>query len=185
MIHCCDQMVAFQKTVHSTGNFLGKTNSPNITVVDTPGFKVTLWSLMFLSESLSCQIFSLFVFVFNILIGTGPTGHRICGGAYECSWRRGLKAKQSKCSWLLFISRLIITQVNHVLFRSKRSRVLWLFTSTRTGSPAPLQGHWGSSLKCLVSGSYIISHCEMSINGDSGIVWKNWKTSLSIFVEYG
>ena len=37
-------MVAFQKTVHSTGNFLGKTNSPNITVVDTPGFKVLLCS---------------------------------------------------------------------------------------------------------------------------------------------
>jgi len=26
-------------TTFSTGNFLGKTNSPNITVVDTPGFK--------------------------------------------------------------------------------------------------------------------------------------------------
>ena len=28
----------------STGNFLGKTNSPNITVVDTPGFKVSFSS---------------------------------------------------------------------------------------------------------------------------------------------
>ena len=83
----------------------------------------------------------------------------------------------SYCVWWL--------KVCHLLFRSKRSRVLWLFTSIKTGSPAPLQGHWGSSLKCLVSASYIISHWEMSINGDSGIVWKNWKTSLSIFVEYG
>ena len=53
--------------------------------------------LMFLSEFLCCQMFSLFVYVFYMLIGTGPTGHRICGGTYECSWRRGLKAKQSKC----------------------------------------------------------------------------------------
>ena len=28
-------------TSFSTGNFLGKTGSPNITVVDTPGFKVS------------------------------------------------------------------------------------------------------------------------------------------------
>ena len=30
----------FHEKCYSTGNFLGKTNSPNITVVDTPGFKV-------------------------------------------------------------------------------------------------------------------------------------------------
>ena len=70
----------------------------------------------------------------------------------------------SYCVWWLKVCLL--------LFRSKRSRVLWLFTSIKTGSPAPLQGHWGSSLKCLVSGSYIISHCKMSIDGYSGIIWK-------------
>ena len=31
------------ETFYSTGNFLGKTNSPNITVVDTPGFKVNFY----------------------------------------------------------------------------------------------------------------------------------------------
>ena len=60
-------------------------------------------------------MFSLFVFVFNMLIGAGPTGHRICGGAYECSWRRGLKAKQSKCSWHSFILRLMIKSLSPII----------------------------------------------------------------------
>ena len=73
--------------------------------------------LMFLSEFLCCQMFSLFDFVFNMLIGTGPTGHRICGGTYECSWRRGLKAKQSKCSCPLhlFILRLMIKSLSPLI----------------------------------------------------------------------
>ena len=33
------------KNLYSTGNFLGKTNSPNITVVDTPGFKVGFYKI--------------------------------------------------------------------------------------------------------------------------------------------
>ena len=33
------------KNLYSTGNFLGKTNSPNITVVDTPGFKVGFYNI--------------------------------------------------------------------------------------------------------------------------------------------
>ena len=52
--------LVIMKNVYSTGNFLGKTNSPNITVVDTPGFKVNFYKF-------SAKVFfnlNIFIFIF-------------------------------------------------------------------------------------------------------------------------
>ena len=56
-------------TSFSTGQFLGNPFSPNITVVDTPGFKVPEYSVLILSKY--CYFFS------------GSKRHRVCGGADE------------------------------------------------------------------------------------------------------
>ena len=122
----------FHDKCRSTGNFLGKTNSPNITVVDTPGFKV---GLSFILHPKTFQ--------FSIL--------NVCRtSATQSLWR----------SWWMFLetrSKRLKTSMctrNYVILmfqnRSKRSRALWLFTNTKTGSQVPSQGHSGWSPKCLV-----------------------------------
>ena len=57
-------------TSFSTGQFLGNPMSPNITVVDTPGFKVLIFCL-YRSK----------YFYFS-----GSKRHRVCGGADERPW---------------------------------------------------------------------------------------------------
>ena len=122
----------FHDKCRSTGNFLGKTNSPNITVVDTPGFKVGFSFIL-------CRK----TFQFSIL--------NVCRtSATQSLWR----------SWWMFLetrSKRLKTSMctrNYVILmfqnRSKRSRALWLFTNTKTGSQVPSQGHSGWSPKCLV-----------------------------------
>ena len=57
-------------TSFSTGQFLGNPNSPNITVVDTPGFKVTT------SEDIA-----LAYLISDVMVDVhylGSKGHRVC-----------------------------------------------------------------------------------------------------------